>query len=123
MTEHAPSSFVPGPVKLRAEDFFALGDAGALSDYPKTELIDGAIIASSPQHSRHGRVQRAIFLALHHACEEVGGLEAAFEISVVLGPHNVVQPDVMGPVEPAGAGADPGRVGPSRGRGGGHDAA
>lgn len=95
MTEHAPFPFVPGPVKLRAEDFFALGDAGALSDYPKTELIDGAIIALSPQHSRHGRIQRAIFRALDAECQRIGSLEAAFEISVVLGPHNVVQPDVM----------------------------
>jgi Uma2 family endonuclease len=32
---------------------------------------------------------------LDQACQQLGGIEAAFEISVVLGPHNVVQPDVI----------------------------
>jgi Uma2 family endonuclease len=95
MTEHALVEAPSAPVKLRAEDFFLLGESGALSAYKKTELIDGVIIALSPAHSLHGRVQRALFLALHEGCEQIGGMESAFEISVVLGPHNVVQPDVM----------------------------
>lgn len=95
MTEHALFDAEPGPVKLRAEDYFLLGEAGALSAYKKTELIDGVIVASSPMHSLHGRVQRGLFRALDYACLQIGGMEAAFEISVILGPHRVVQPDVM----------------------------
>ena len=95
MTEQAPLPVEAGPVPLRAEDYFLLGETGALSDYKKTELIDGVIIAMAPAHSLHGRIQRALFLALHYACEELGCLDAAFEISVKLGPHQVVQPDVM----------------------------
>lgn len=94
MTRNAFIDAEPGPVKLRADDYFMLGEAGALSAYTKTELIDGVIVALSPQHSLHGRVQRALFRALDSACLQIGGMEAAFEISVVLGPHRVVQPDV-----------------------------
>jgi len=95
MTEQLSLSGLSGPVKLRAEDYFMLGEAGALNAYKKTELIDGVIIAMAPAHSLHGRTQRDLFKALDRACEALGGLEAAFEISVKLGTHQVVQPDVM----------------------------
>lgn len=95
MTEHVALELKSGPVKLRADDYFLLGEAGGLSAYKKTELIDGVIVAMSPAHSLHGRMQRAFFRSLDQACEKIGGMEAAFEISVVLGPHRVVQPDVM----------------------------
>ncbi|HEX8402205.1 MAG TPA: Uma2 family endonuclease [Allosphingosinicella sp.] len=95
MTEYVSLEVEPDPVKLRAEDYFMLGEAGALSAYKKTELIDGVIIGRAPAHSLHGRVQRALFRALDAVCSGFGGLEAAFEISVKLGTHQVVQPDVM----------------------------
>jgi hypothetical protein len=82
-------------VPLTAEDYFMLGQAGALNAWKKTELIDGVIIAMAPMDSLHGRIQRDLFLALHEACEALGGLEAAFEMSVKLGTYQVVQPDVM----------------------------
>jgi Uma2 family endonuclease len=95
MTEFAPFPVESGPVPLTAEDYFMLGQAGALNAWKKTELIDGVIIAMAPMDSLHGRIQRDLFLALHEACEALGGLEAAFEMSVKLGTYQVVQPDVM----------------------------
>jgi Uma2 family endonuclease len=86
----------PRPVKLTARDFLQLADAGALDAYPKTELIDGVIVAVSAQHSTHARVQ-SIFL--RRIADALDGLdlefEALVEVSIGVASDQVPQADIV----------------------------
>jgi len=94
MTELRPPDTSPAPVKLRVEDYHLLDQAGALDRFAKTELINGVILAVNATYSRHARAQRAMFMALHQACQALG-LECVFELSVDVDEHNEPQPDIL----------------------------
>lgn len=48
-----PESDASVPIKLRAQDYLLLADEGFLDTCGRTELIDGVIYATSPQHRPH----------------------------------------------------------------------
>jgi Uma2 family endonuclease len=84
------------PVKLTAEDYLNLASAGALDAYSKTELIDGVIVAVSPQHSRHARVQALFLRRLADAIDRLGaGLEVWVEASIRISGQQVPQADIV----------------------------
>ncbi len=84
------------PVKLTDRDFLRLAEGGALDAYHKTELIDGIIVAVSPQHSRHGRVQGQFYRRLANGFDILSGeLETFLGTSVRIGRHQVPQSDIV----------------------------
>ena len=60
MTEMVPLTNVPLPVKLRAEDYLLLDEAGAFMAYRKTELLDGEVVYMNAQHRPHARRCRSV---------------------------------------------------------------
>lgn len=86
----------PQPVKLTVDDFMLLDRAGAFERYARTELIDGRIVAMSPQHTDHFRVHSRLFRRVADACEALDrGLEAWIEGSIAMPPHNMPIPDIF----------------------------
>lgn len=108
MTEYAPLTNVPPPVKLRVEDYLALDDAGAFDAYGKTELLDGEIVYRNAQHRPHARVKSRLFRLIADALDDIGGgLEALVEGSVSMPPYSVPEPDIVVTAEPEGKGLIP----------------
>lgn len=86
----------PLAIKLTVDDFLLLDEAGALEAYEKTELLDGTIVAVSPQHSAHYMVKTRLLRILADACDALqSGLEAWVEGSIAFPPYNVPIPDVF----------------------------
>ena len=86
----------PRPVRLTADDFFRLAEAGAFQDIGRTELIDGVIVAMNAQLSRHARVKSFLFRRLADAVDAVmPGFETWSEASVRISPHMVPEPDIL----------------------------
>jgi len=78
------------PRKMTADEFFALGDELP----PVTQLIDGALVMSTPS-LRHQRVVAWLiyrFMSFAEARPGVG--EMCIEVSTVIDEHNVYAPDV-----------------------------
>lgn len=83
-------------VRLTIEDYLLLDRAGALADYPRTELIDGAILPVSPQYLPHGHAKMALLFRLHAALEAIGAdLGIYSEVSVAMPPRSMPQPDIV----------------------------
>jgi len=86
----------PRPVKLTARDFLQLAEAGALDAHPRTELIDGVIVAMSPQHSTHSRVHGILYQRLVNAvAERLPGYSTLIEVSVQISEHQMPQADLV----------------------------
>lgn len=86
----------PQPVKLTVDDFMLLDNAGAFDSYARTELIDGTIVAMSPQHTDHFKIHSRLFRRLADACDALdNGLEAWIEGSIAMPPHSMPTPDIF----------------------------
>lgn len=95
----------PEPIKLTVRDYLLLHEAGALSQYPKTELVNGAIVAMSPQHRRHGFAKEELRHRLRLALEALGSeLYVWTEVSVDMSPVSMPQPDITVSTEAKGVG-------------------
>ncbi len=93
---NAPRS-LPGSqqVKLTIDDYLLLHGAGALAAYPKTELLDGVILAVSPQHMPHAYPKAELAYRLRRALEALGSpLYVLTEGSVAMPPHSMPEPDI-----------------------------
>ena len=86
----------PRPVKLTIADFLCLNDAGAFRDYPKTELIDGVVVAMNAQFSTHARVKTRILRRVADAVDRtMPGYEAWVEVSTAIPPVSLPEPDIV----------------------------
>lgn len=108
MTEHRLLNTVPLPVKLRVEDYLLLDDAGAFSDYAKTELLGGEIFCMNAQHRPHARLKMKLYDALRDALRAVGSdLTPLVEASIAMPDYSVPEPDIVLTSEPDGEGLIP----------------
>ncbi|MBX9814545.1 MAG: hypothetical protein A4S12_11160 [Proteobacteria bacterium SG_bin5] len=108
MTELSPLATVPHPVKLRIEDFVLLDQAGAFSDYAKSELIEGEILVMNAQHRPHARVKTRLIIAFAGALRGIDtSLEVLGEASVAIPGHSLPEPDIVLTSEPQGSGFIP----------------
>ena len=83
------------PFKLRIEDYELLDRTGAF-DEGGTELIEGMIVAVSPEMRPHTRVKNQLMLRFEGAIAATDRLlEALVEPTLSLPPHNMPQPDVL----------------------------
>lgn len=86
----------PKPVKLTIEDFLHLNETGAFDAYPKTELIEGVVVAMNSQLSKHARVKTRLLRRLADAVDAVmPGYEAWVEVSTAIPPVNMPEPDIV----------------------------
>jgi len=87
---------VPQPVRLTVEDYLLLDRSGAFDRYPKTELINGRILAVNAQDSEHMIVKVALLRRLADACDRLGrGLEAWSEGAIDMSPGSMPEPDLF----------------------------
>ncbi|CAA9537477.1 MAG: hypothetical protein AVDCRST_MAG91-3517 [uncultured Sphingomonadaceae bacterium] len=98
----------PRAVKLSIDGYHLLDRAGALEAYPRTELVDGVILAMSPQYRPHDYVKAELAYRLRVALE---AMESPYyvltETSVAIPPSSEPRPDVLLTDEPRGEGAVP----------------
>ena len=86
----------PRPVKLTIADFLRLDDAGAFDDYPKTELIDGVVVAMNAQLSTHARIKSRIFRRIADAVDDaLPDYEAWVEVATAIPPVSMPEPDIV----------------------------
>lgn len=96
MTEMAPLTNVPRPVRLRVDDYMLLDEVGAFAAYGKTELLDGEVMYMNSQHRPHARIKSRLHVALAAALsDQPCGLEALVEAAIDVPPHNVPEPDIV----------------------------
>ena len=85
----------PVPVRLTADDFLLLADAGAFQNYAHTELVEGVIVSVNSQLAPHARAKSELAFRLRLAVEALGiDLQIWIEGSVRLGDENVPMPDI-----------------------------
>ncbi|OQW45819.1 MAG: hypothetical protein A4S16_12570 [Proteobacteria bacterium SG_bin6] len=108
MNDVSPLATTPHPVKLRIEDFVLLDQAGAFSDYAKSELIEGEILVMNAQHRPHARVKTKLIIAFAEALRAVDtSLEVLSEASVAIPEHSLPEPDIVLTSEAQGSGFIP----------------
>lgn len=108
MTEMVPLTNVPRPVRLRADDYLLLDEAGAFDGYGKTELLDGEIVYMNAQHRPHGRAKMILFDALRDGLRRIASpLSVMVETSIALTGHDIPEPDLTLTTEPEGNGLIP----------------
>lgn len=72
-TMNSPSPIVGSQrVKLTIDDYLLPDRSGALADYGRTELIDGVILAVSPQYMPHAYARAELAYRLRRALEAFG---------------------------------------------------
>lgn len=82
-------------VKLTIDDYLLLDRSGALAGYGRTELVDGAIYALSPQHLPHAYAKSELAYRLRRALEALRSpLYVLTEGSVTMPPHAMPMPDI-----------------------------
>lgn len=95
-------------VKLLVDDYRMLDEAGAFTEYRRTELIDGKVFALSPQYRRHGIVKMDLYDALRDVLRTTGSpLRPVVEFSLALSDVSLPEPDIMLTSEPVGDGPVP----------------
>lgn len=99
---------VPQRYRLTISDYLLLDREGAFEAYQKTELIDGAVYAVSPQHRPHGFIKDELAYRVRRKLEAVGSpLHVATEQSVEIAPHSEPLPEFVLTSEPRGEGPIP----------------
>jgi Uma2 family endonuclease len=80
---------------MNVDEYLARG--GAEADGLRTELINGQIVAMSPEQADHNRVKGATFVALRQAVKAAGLPCEVFidGMTVPIEPHTAYQPDVL----------------------------
>lgn len=93
---NAPSPIADAQrVKLRIDDYLLLDRSGALAAYGRTELVDGVILALSPQFLPHGYAKAEIAYRLRRALEALGSpLYVLTETSMAIPAHGLPEPDI-----------------------------
>jgi Uma2 family endonuclease len=92
MSHVLPVSLVAGPpIKLGYEEYLVLPDDGR-----RHEIVDGAHHVSPAPRPWHQTVSRRLQFALYSQLELTGrGQVFDAPIDVILGPHDIVQPDLV----------------------------
>ncbi|WP_112383930.1 Uma2 family endonuclease [Sphingomonas carotinifaciens] len=99
---------VPQPVRLTVSDFEVLHHAGALVDHHHAQLIEGTIVAMSPQARRHAFAKNELTYRLRRALETAGStLTALSEVTVSIPPYSAPEPDLVLTDAPQGEGYVP----------------
>jgi len=82
----------PAATRYTTARFFGLVDQGVLRPDDRVELLEGAVVAMSPQNPRHASVTSQIDRVLRDAI----GSRAAIRVQLplVAGPYSVPEPDV-----------------------------
>ena len=84
------------PYRFTVDQFLALCEQGLFDDYAKSELIEGEIVVTNAQHSRHSRVKTRLAVRLANALEALGSpLEPQIEASVRLDDGSLPEPDIV----------------------------
>lgn len=82
-------------LKLSARDFWALDEAGAFTNYARTELIEGEIWVVNALHTRHGRAHSELGAELVFALRQLdAGLVALVAPSTELSDDSIPEPDL-----------------------------
>lgn len=91
-TTNAGEQTARGPVHIRLnlEDYLALPNDGK-----RYEILDGSLCVSPAPSVTHQKVVAQLLHMLMEWARVVGGLVLAAPTDVVLGPEDVVQPDVL----------------------------
>lgn len=78
---------------LTVADYLAWAEAQG--DVTRTELIDGQVVAMSPELVEHNRVKGAVFVALRTAVKKAGIQGEVFTdgLTVPIEPHTAYEPD------------------------------
>ncbi len=98
----------PRPIKLTVEAFGLLGEAGAIDRDGRVELIEGVIVATSPQRRTHSYSKNEIAYRLRRAVEALGWRwQVQTEATLALPPHNAPVPDILLTDAPRGEGYVP----------------
>ena len=90
----------PAESRYTSERYFALVDAGSLRADDRVELLEGVIVAMSPQNPRHASATTRV----HDALREALGRRAVIRVQLPLiaGAYSVPEPDVaVVPGQPA----------------------
>jgi Uma2 family endonuclease len=86
------SSVAPAPSRWTSQEYFALVPAGQLMPEDRVELLEGVIVAMSPQSSRHASVVQALTQLLVHAAGS--HLSVRVQLPLVADAHSVPEPEV-----------------------------
>ena len=98
----------PQPFKLRIADVELLEEAGALDERPRVELIEGMLIAMSPQQRPHVFVKNELTFRFRLALAALHSpLSALCEATVEMSSESAPEPDVILTDAPKGAGYVP----------------
>ena len=95
MAAQLPLSTSPQPARLTARDFWVLADAGAFSDFVKTELVEGELRVVNAVHSRHARAHAMLTVEIGIALKAMASpLILLATPSVELDEASVPEPDL-----------------------------
>lgn len=95
MTAQLPISTDAQRVKLTAQDFWTLADAGAFGSFAKSELIEGEIWVVNAVFAWHARATAAVSIELGIALRQLGSDLVVYTFgSVDLTDNSVAEPDV-----------------------------
>lgn len=98
----------PTAIKLTIADYELLNRSGALGNYGKSQLIEGVIVALSPQLRAHVYAKNELAYRLRRAAETANtGVAVLVEGTVELPPNNLPDPDICLTDQPQGAGYIP----------------
>lgn len=85
----------PHRAKLRVADFLLLAEAGAFSDYARTELIEGEIWVVNAVHRRHARAHAQLTIEIGVALKTAGSNLVAYTApSTELSDDSLPEPDI-----------------------------
>jgi Uma2 family endonuclease len=87
---------VPHAAKLRVQDFMVLNDAGAFSDYAKSELIEGEIWVMNAVWTAHAKTQFRLSRAIDVALASTNlALEVYTNLSIDVATDCLPEPDIV----------------------------
>ena len=78
--------------RIMSDRYFELVDEGILEPDDRVELLEGVVVAMSPQSPRHAGVVSCAYRALTRAVGERAAIRV--QLPLVLGQHSVPDPDV-----------------------------
>ena len=78
--------------RITSDRYFALVDEGVLEPDDRVELLEGVVVAMSPQNPRHAGIVSCVYRALIRAVGERAAIRV--QLPLVLGRYSVPEPDV-----------------------------
>ena len=96
----------PRKYRLCVADYEVLAASGAFGDR-RTELIDGEVFVKPPHFRRRAFIRAELTHRFRYALEEQASLYYACSASILFGPHDMPQPDILLTNEPYGDGPVP----------------